>query len=575
VIGAAGPEATEPAAARRAALVGVAGCALFAALLLLALPWGLPSTDSWSVDSVSPRACALGAVTETYVPGHFFRYPPLHLLLLNLLSLPLLAAGAIRHLPDLQVVPEVMTPVELLARLVAGLMALGTLRNLWRMFRGPLGARPAGPLAAALCLWAVALDPVLLFYGHTGNLDVPALFWSTWALAEWGRVVGPPDQPGEAREGRGALLAALAVLTKDQAAFVLLLPAAATAAHLWRRQQGPGRVLRSTGIFAAVYLALSGALVNPAGFGRRIAYLLGPASQEFAGYPPTLAGRLSLLRDAGARLAQDHGGLPLWLLALGGLLLVLLRPALRRDLRLLLPALGALSFTLFFNLAARRSEDRFLLPQAVLLLPYAGLLLGELWQAGGARRSWLLLAAGAAAGYAGLQLASAEATLLYDARPQAERLLRAQADGASVLLIGGNAYLPRLDFARGEPAGEPLAPRLRLFRTVGNDLPSHSRFATAVELDDPARLLTEAPPDLVVLSLDYAGFWLERGASLRDQRLYDDTSFRTLLEQMTTRPGSLGYEEVLRAACAPPWPLSCSQGSLTNGRGVLVLRRVR
>ena len=58
--------------------------------------WGLPGTSTWAVDSISPRSCGLGAIVETYWPGHFHTYPALHMGLLTILSLPWLALAALR-----------------------------------------------------------------------------------------------------------------------------------------------------------------------------------------------------------------------------------------------------------------------------------------------------------------------------------------------------------------------------------------------------------------------------------------------------------------------------------------------
>src|SRR5271154_5904052 len=58
--------------------------------------WGLPGSDSWAADSISPRSCGLGAIVETYAPGHFHTYPPLHMALLSVLSVPWMALAAMR-----------------------------------------------------------------------------------------------------------------------------------------------------------------------------------------------------------------------------------------------------------------------------------------------------------------------------------------------------------------------------------------------------------------------------------------------------------------------------------------------
>jgi hypothetical protein len=68
----------------RLVLLGVA------VLHLACIGWGLPSSDGWDVDGVAPRDFLPGIV-ETYTPGRYFTYPPLHLELLALLTSPVTA----------------------------------------------------------------------------------------------------------------------------------------------------------------------------------------------------------------------------------------------------------------------------------------------------------------------------------------------------------------------------------------------------------------------------------------------------------------------------------------------------
>ena len=95
--------------------------------------WGLPGSHAWAADSISPRSCGLGAIVETYRPGHFHTYPPLHMALLTLLSLPWMgiAAASVGTAPDALeaelIKPLYMTGIEVSARLVSAAMALGVI----------------------------------------------------------------------------------------------------------------------------------------------------------------------------------------------------------------------------------------------------------------------------------------------------------------------------------------------------------------------------------------------------------------------------------------------------------------
>ena len=75
-------------------------------LRLPGLGWGLPASDGWDDDGVAPRNFLVG-LAQTYVPGAFFTYPPLHMIWLTLLNLPVIGialaharvhpAGGYRH----------------------------------------------------------------------------------------------------------------------------------------------------------------------------------------------------------------------------------------------------------------------------------------------------------------------------------------------------------------------------------------------------------------------------------------------------------------------------------------------
>ena len=126
---------------------------------------------------------------------------------------------------------------------------------------------------------------------------------------------------------------------------------------------------------AAALLALllvDGAITNPSGFCKRIAFLTGPASADYAEYVRGPAGWWALLGDMFAllrprlrpgRRGAGGAGRGAWRCARRGAALAVA----------LLPLLAVISFTLCFNFAALRSDARFLLPQAVLACVYIGI----------------------------------------------------------------------------------------------------------------------------------------------------------------------------------------------------------
>jgi hypothetical protein len=111
----------------------------------------------------------------------------------------------------------------------------------------------------------------------------------------------------------------------------------------------------------------------------------------------------------------------------------------------LLPVLAIVSFTVGFNLMALRSDDRFLLPQAVLACIYIGIAADALafapWR-------WARMAGRAVLVVTALlalhQATAIDAALLLDPRYEAERWMQAHvAPGDGIETYGQNCFLPR------------------------------------------------------------------------------------------------------------------------------------
>jgi len=556
-------EAIGRAVARRKAKTAV--LAAFALALAIGCTWGLPGSDSWAADSISPRSCGLGAIVETYWPGHFHTYPPLHTWLLTVLSLPWMALAAARvglHVDALGlelIKPLYMTAIEVSARAVTAAMALGIVLVTMRYWTR-VANRRVGVLAGV----AIACDATFVYYGHTGNLDVPCLFWIVLTVDRAQRVAS-----GEAREWGMWLCAACAVLTKDYAAAALVgcLPFAIAAA-LARASSSPSgdrersaraRRLAVGGLASgAVYLAVSGALVNPSGFCRRLAFLFGPASQGWTPYPPGWRGAFAVAVDA-TRAIPRFGSWPLAAAALVGVVMVLSSPGARDRVALSLPMVTALSFAIVFDLGARRSEERFLLPQAVLLFPYAAFLFERAW-------SWqpaVAALAGAASVVPALGgVASMDATLVADARYGAEAFLATLPAGTPVEVYGGPVFLPRIPrrLSARRPGVEPLADR--------------QRIDGVEEIVDPAMDPRPRAPEVIVLSTELSNEAVTEPPTrpLPPATIaYHDAASHRLLRGLYD--GSLGYARVGTFRCAVPWPLECRSIHDSTAGPVWIYRR--
>jgi hypothetical protein len=435
---------------------------------LVGIGWGLPASDGWDNDGVAPRDFLPG-LAATFTPGSYYTYPPVHLALLALLTLPVSIVAVLRA-PSLSlhaVIGEIirvpyMTAIALVARSVSLVMSVGIALFLGRMAE-ELRAHALGvsltdarvKRVGVVTALVAGLDASLTYYAHTSNLDVPYLFWSAWALLHFTRAI-TRREPQRFRQAFA--LAVLAVGTKDQAyaLFALSLPAALSLWAVldpWARTEWK-RIVRDTAIAVAwalgLFLVADAVLFNPTGFLARLRFLSGTASQDFVEYEPGWKGRYRIVADAAAMFDFQYPTLFALVIVIG-IVVVGLRAwkAPRRGASVvasLAPFLAAFSFTVMFNFTARRTNARFLLPQALALSVYAGSAIDALafgWSSRPMRAIGKLVATVAVA-CAVYLCVSVDATLLGDPRYAAEAWLEEHvAPGDVVETYGLNVYLPR------------------------------------------------------------------------------------------------------------------------------------
>jgi hypothetical protein len=525
-----------------------------AGLRLAGLFWGLPAADGWDDDGFAPRNF-LTALALTWKPGAYFTYPPFHALLLALPALPV-AGWALAHAPSLSqhdviaaiTQPATMTYFAVLGRLISLAMSLGIIWCLGEMARLVAGSR-AGLLAAAAC----ALNFGLTYYGQVSNLDVPYLFWASLALVWCMRAV-MEEEPR--RFWLAALFAAAAVATKDQAyaLFLLSLPVFLLfwfAADAWPRAHGRQIALTLLASAAASLFALllvDGAITNPSGFLHRVAFLAGPASQDYAEYLRGPAGWLALLSDMGGYFARGYGLAAITLAVLGiGLHILRSRGGVR--VAGLLPLLAMLSFTVCFNFAALRSDDRFLLPQGVLACVYIGIAAEALVFP--AREKLRLLGRGALLllALAALhQVVAINAAMLFDPRYDAERWMAAHVKPGDVVeTYGQNCFLPR--FAAGA----------RVIRIGQGSLRLRNPLPGVTELRQPFILPRHSR--FIVLSLAWADRYLKPVTPLPSGHIYsrlqqlDFINTDAHIHFQSLLNGQAGYRLVYAARPASLWPI--------------------
>ena len=508
---------------------------------LAGLAWGMPASDGWDDDGFAPRNF-LTALALTWKQCSFFTYPPLHALVLAIPSLPV-ALIALLHAPSLTqsgVVGEITKPVYMTyfagtARLVNLVMSLGIITCAGQMAQ-LIATRRAGLFAAAAC----ALGVTLTYYSQVSNLDVPYLFWSMLSLLTWMRAIATRDT---ARFRWAILFAAAAIATKDQAygLFALSIPALLM---VWFARDGWARVnarqitaalARPALLALAALLVLDGAITNPGGFIKRLAYLTGPASQDFATYTNDIAGRVALLIDMAKFFTHGIAALGSALFTIGaGFSLMRIR-----KMSVLVPLLAILSFTLCFNLVALRSDDRFLLPQAVLACVFIGIAVDKLFvmpERQTQRMAHMALAVIAL--FALYACLGVDAAMLADPRYDAEQWMADNIrPGDSIETYGQNAYLPRL-------------PQTALLSRVGpGALAVRNPLPHVTELRQNFGAIETRQPHFIVVS----AWWVQRYLALQKtadgrmpspilQRQYADSDARDYFRQLYA--GALPYRLV-------------------------------
>lgn len=518
----------------------------FALATVVGCTWGLPGSTAWVADSISPRSCGLGAVVENFIPGHFQHYPPLHMALLTIVSLPWMAAAASKVGMNIDALglelikPVYMTGIEASARIVSAVMALAIVWNTMRLWTR-ISTERAGLAAGVI----VATNAAFVFYAHTGNLEVPYLFWITWALVEIDRVAA-----GEARERQVLLLAVAATLTKDQAAGALLFPIPIYLVLVpWLARRTP--IVRKSLVVAALTAIVaygfgSGAFVNPSGFEKRVQMMLGPAAHTWAAYPKTLEGNFALAVDT-VRATTQFTSWPIAFAALIGLGLAIRSRKGFARWRILLPMVAAISFYVFFNFSARRTDTRFLLPQSILVFPYAALVFDRAWTGVKSASSRRLVAALAVLALvpAVIGVASMDATLLADPRYEAERFLAALPATTHLEVYGGPIFLPRI------PA------QLKAVRPGADPIGERQQILGVEDLVDPAMDPRPRKPDVILLATEVSSVEATEPAGPHPYGImqYRDPVSRSFFRGLLD--GSLGYRRALRATCSLPWPLEC------------------
>ncbi|HVZ73807.1 MAG TPA: hypothetical protein VHJ20_15615 [Polyangia bacterium] len=481
--------ADEPArAAARVAFVVVA---------LATIAWDLPSSFSWENDGVAPRDIFAG-VAENLRPGHAFRYPLLHPLLLGLACLPALLPAALRAsswaFADVRaaiLAVPVMTTCTIIGRLVALAMACVALATLGRIATTLAGVRAARWVEAF-----AATNLSFVYYARATNLDGPALMWSALAVEALAHVA-TRDRRSDLT--RFAVFAAVSIATKDQAyaTYVLVAP---LALWLMARRRSVAAIGRPALAFIGTYALASGAVFNPTGFVTRLRTLTGSASGDYRLYERSLAGVATNLRDVLGAQADTYWPWPVVVLAWIGVAAAIVASAraARSDDDLpvarLLPLAAGLGALGAFVLAVGRNEHRFVLPLGFWLSFYAGYGLDRV--VGFVDRRAVRASGVALVLLAAWPVAALAATEWGDARRGLEAWLASLPQGTTVETYGSLVYLPRF--------APPEATPYRAAR-VGPDAPDRRNPLAALrEVAGEIADVGARRPDVILLPEAFA-----------------------------------------------------------------------
>ena len=416
---------------------------LSAVLFAAGIWWGLPDGRGWAPDELTPSIVVDG-LRQLFSHGWFGRYPPFHFYLLSLLYAPLLILHKL-HVLDLRQLSN-YTVLFYIGRVLSVLMGTGLVYFIYRTGREIFDRRAA--LGAALI---AALTVPLEYYAKMVNLDVPYLFWFSWSLYFYVRIL---------KTGRlkyyllFAAAAVVTVCTKDQAyGLFLLAPLPVVyfdarrkrraAPNLsWGRSLWEGKylwaVLLGTGLFALLH----NFAFNFQGFLRHVALITGGASEGYRVFPRTLSGEIQLL---GLTLRQIRGSLgwPLFFICVAGLVLARARKKENPILRML-PVFG-LSYYLFYIALILFNCDRYNLPLCLILSFFGGWAISAIWDAAGGRfRAAKAAMLAIVFVFGALSSLSVDALMIADSRYGVERWMAKNIPAEAVIgLAGPGEYAPR------------------------------------------------------------------------------------------------------------------------------------
>lgn len=433
-----------------------------ALVILVPIGWGAAPNYPWDVDNIAPGSVLKG-LARHFGPGWSSSYGPLPYLLGALAALPVLIAirlgGGLSH-PSAEwpygfAQPErALSAVVIAVRLVSAFMALGIVALAARRER----AQPAPPPSWAMPLIALG-SATFCYYARTSNVDIHYLFWLWLAY----HLVETP-LASIPRLTLGAVCAALAVASKEQAAPLAVVVVAAAMVRALRGADGSGPSRIGAALLPALAALVAYAIVwqlpfNFSGWREHHEFVFTQAKYPRS-FALSAAGLIALAGRTVSLLPLTLG----WLATVSAAIAIVLRVSWRG---LGLRGIGCALYLVVFLGAVGYVYPRFLLPLTLIAFPLAARGLREFV---GLARNVSRDARPIAVAASLLALTGGPALLavsLADPRLVAERWLAAHVPPDAVIEVAGNpqfqARIPHhrtlLRTTEGSIVIEPRGPR--------------------------------------------------------------------------------------------------------------------
>lgn len=450
-----------------------------AVLYGLGIFWGLPSAMTAASDTTAPLG-PLAFAAEYRDPNKSYIYPAVHqLLLLVFYALVLAGCKLFGYLGSLSGTwpygftdpTAVFSAFILVSNLVSLAMAIILLLALRRM-------RPVHDAAMWFAMLLVALGGVFAYYARVANMDMPYLFW--WVLAYvclWRYMF---DATVRRRFlAYAAAFSALSIGTKDQAAglvlgfgLVVLLVAPRGAndddAGSWR-----GRI-KSAAFFSVCLIgayALVAVATNPHRWLKHVRFVT--SDHVLPEVESSIRGQLLLFGIFVRRLSHvmTSGGV---VLGVAGMIVLLARRRYREVLVLTLPVIA---YYCSIIAKVRATEERYLLPFAIVLSIGAGVAVGAAlsarWTQTAMMRGvvWLIIVGVLALQFVG-SFVPVTYTQMFDTRRELARDIgRLAPEGDPLLIVDMVSFnLPNRHVYERYPMMHPPGERIRPLSTHGENL---------------------------------------------------------------------------------------------------------